>query len=236
MNQFPHIDPIPTFYRGITYRSRTEARWAVFFHTLNIEYHYELEGTPLGSSNLWYLPDFWLPELGIWIEIKPKDPLPIEIRKARLLSDSCGLPVFIPVQPIGYIPPWPLENEDTSRYDYGDGPPRHLAFLGEGIEDDNYLWTRCPSCHRIGLTYQGRCHRLCRCESGAGKEGRSETRCDSLLVAYSNAIMERFDRCETIQRPRRHSGQEKLDAKLEQPEETPRSYPSISSLAQTRIG
>jgi len=199
MKQFPHIEPIPTFYRGILYRSRTEARWAVFFRTLRIEYHYEIEGTALGIGKLKYLPDFWLPEQGIWIEVKPKDPLPIEIRKARLLSNSSGIPVFIPTQPIGYIPPWPPEDDNPLNYDYGDGPPNHLAFMGNSVEDDGYFWTRCPSCNRIGIAYQGRCWRLCRCEAGSGKEGRSESRCDSILVAYSNAILERFDNKNTDQ-------------------------------------
>lgn len=30
------LDPIDTVYRGDRFRSRAEARWAVFFHELNI--------------------------------------------------------------------------------------------------------------------------------------------------------------------------------------------------------
>ena len=59
---------IETKYQGYRFRSRTEARWAVFFDTLNIEWEYELEGYDLDGT--WYLPDFWLPELGIYAEIK----------------------------------------------------------------------------------------------------------------------------------------------------------------------
>ena len=68
------IKPIETYYNGYKFRSRLEARWAVFFDALKISYQYELEGFDLGI--FWYLPDFYLTEWGIWIEIKPV--LPIE--------------------------------------------------------------------------------------------------------------------------------------------------------------
>ena len=48
-----------TTYNGITYRSRLEARWAVFFDKLGIKYNYEPEGYKL-DNGLNYLPDFYL--------------------------------------------------------------------------------------------------------------------------------------------------------------------------------
>lgn len=67
--------PIPTFYNGYYFRSRLEARWAVFFDTANIEYQYEVEGyqTEYGEK---YLPDFFLPKTQTWVEVKG-DPLAI---------------------------------------------------------------------------------------------------------------------------------------------------------------
>jgi hypothetical protein len=47
------IKSIETVYRGIEYRSRIEARWAVAFDTLDVEYHYEPESYELGLKNLW---------------------------------------------------------------------------------------------------------------------------------------------------------------------------------------
>ena len=41
------IKAIPTKYNGYTFRSRQEARWAVFFDHLGIEYEYEKEGFDL---------------------------------------------------------------------------------------------------------------------------------------------------------------------------------------------
>jgi hypothetical protein len=63
---------IETVYNGYRFRSRLEARWAVFFDTLGIKYEYEKEGFDL--NGVWYLPDFWWPEMNIWVEIKPTMP------------------------------------------------------------------------------------------------------------------------------------------------------------------
>lgn len=63
------IRPIETVYRGFRFRSRLEARWAVFLDHLEIPFEYEPEGfhTPLGP----YLPDFYLPNQFTYLEIKP---------------------------------------------------------------------------------------------------------------------------------------------------------------------
>lgn len=51
------IKPIETVYNGYKFRSRLEARWAVFFDSLGIKYEYEPEGYRLPSGDK-YLPDF----------------------------------------------------------------------------------------------------------------------------------------------------------------------------------
>lgn len=61
---------ISTRYKGYNFRSRLEARWAVFFDHLGIRWDYEPEGFELGNG-LRYLPDFWLPDWKVWVEIKP---------------------------------------------------------------------------------------------------------------------------------------------------------------------
>jgi hypothetical protein len=64
------IKAIETVHKGFRFRSRLEARWAVFFDNVGIRYDYEPEGFELGDG-LRYLPDFFLPELDLWVEIKP---------------------------------------------------------------------------------------------------------------------------------------------------------------------
>jgi len=51
------IRPIETYYDGHWYRSRLEARWAVVFNYLGVDFEYEPEGFDLGNG-LKYLPDF----------------------------------------------------------------------------------------------------------------------------------------------------------------------------------
>lgn len=51
------IKAIETFYNGYRFRSRLEARWAVFFDALGVKYEYEPEGFQLPSGD-YYLPDF----------------------------------------------------------------------------------------------------------------------------------------------------------------------------------
>lgn len=53
------MKPIETYYNGRYFRSRLEARWAVFFDACGVKYEYEPEGYDLGDG-LWYLPDFLL--------------------------------------------------------------------------------------------------------------------------------------------------------------------------------
>lgn len=64
------IKPIETKYNGYRFRSRLEARWAVFFDAAGIEYQYEPEGFVL-NGDIPYLPDFYLPEFNAYVEIKP---------------------------------------------------------------------------------------------------------------------------------------------------------------------
>lgn len=76
---------IETIYHGYRTRSRVEARWMIFFDTLGIEYRYEMEGYQL-SNGVFYLPDFWLPDYGTWVEIKGKEPSEEEKEKCRRLA------------------------------------------------------------------------------------------------------------------------------------------------------
>ena len=62
------IKPIETIYNGYKFRSRLEARWAVFFDAMGIKYEYEPEGIEVNDCK--YLPDFYFPELELFGEVK----------------------------------------------------------------------------------------------------------------------------------------------------------------------
>lgn len=67
-----NIKPIETKYKGYRFRSRLEARWAVFFDALGLSWEYEIEGLDLNGT--WYLPDFYINDWKCYIEIKPLIP------------------------------------------------------------------------------------------------------------------------------------------------------------------
>ena len=86
---------INTLYKGNYFRSRTEARWAVFFDAIGVRWEYEKEGYDLGGGVL-YLPDFWFPDHKFFGEVKPDGELTkIEVEKAKRLCEQSMLPVFI---------------------------------------------------------------------------------------------------------------------------------------------
>lgn len=64
------ITPKETRYNGYLFRSRLEARWAIYLDALGIEYSYEPETFDLGDG-VYYLPDFYLPLFDSFMEIKP---------------------------------------------------------------------------------------------------------------------------------------------------------------------
>lgn len=61
---------IETEYKGVLFRSRLEARWAIFFDACKIDWVYEPECFIL-SNNQKYTPDFYIPKYGLYVEIKP---------------------------------------------------------------------------------------------------------------------------------------------------------------------
>ncbi len=87
------IKAIETRYKGYRFRSRLEARWAVFFDALGYEWQYEVEGyqkdvgNDEGERTICYLPDFYLPKSETWVEVKGGDE--------ALAKDSEGLEEFL---------------------------------------------------------------------------------------------------------------------------------------------
>lgn len=68
------IKAIETRYKGYRFRSRLEARWAVFFDALDISWTYEPQG--FEKDGVRYLPDFQIQlgrdpfKVSYWVEVK----------------------------------------------------------------------------------------------------------------------------------------------------------------------
>lgn len=109
---------IETEYNGVRFRSRLEARWAVFFDALGIKWEFEPEGyefTPAWTTTrVKYVPDFWLPQFQCYFEVKPGPANAIEIRKAELLAAGSGWDVYIS-QSSGFPTIWDPDHQHILR-------------------------------------------------------------------------------------------------------------------------
>lgn len=125
----PTLIPIQTVYKNYRFRSRTEARWAVALDAMEITWLYEDQGFDL--DGLRYLPDFWLPQVRMFAEVKPHWPDGTELEKIYRLSEASGFPLLI----LDGLPEmtsyWTLR-----RFDPGDGGAKIDEWvdvvLGEG--------------------------------------------------------------------------------------------------------
>ena len=106
------IKAIETEYKGYRFRSRLEARWAVFFDEAGIKWEYEPEGFELPSGKR-YLPDFKIHNVydtrsdttydSLWVEVKgcmTQDDMErieefVNFKEAKYECDGGGY--FIPV-------------------------------------------------------------------------------------------------------------------------------------------
>lgn len=84
----PKVVPATAF--GRRFRSTTEARWATCLTAMGVPWEYEAETYDLGPLG-WYLPDFWLPTLDMFLEVKPsRDATADEVAKVQALADRPG--------------------------------------------------------------------------------------------------------------------------------------------------
>ena len=61
---------IPTQYKGIEFKSRFEANVAFMLQSLSLKWLYEPKSFLLPESGLHYMPDFYLPQIGLWVEVR----------------------------------------------------------------------------------------------------------------------------------------------------------------------
>jgi hypothetical protein len=190
----PTIKAIETAYNGYLFRSRLEARWAVFFDAADIGYAYEPEGFDL--DGLHYLPDFWLPDLQAWVEIKPgsyrrgwyrwdeeghkyvapkdapakaldvPDGFYEDLTKLHRLVDATGCPGFMLFDDIE-----PLgfrgEHEIVGSNKIWWPANRNPWNRESGHDDGCCEWAQCPLCGKIGFAQHGQ-HQSCNCRCNNG--------------------------------------------------------------------
>jgi hypothetical protein len=114
------MKPIETRYKGYRFRSRLEARWAVFFDAVGEGWEYEKEGYETEAG--WYLPDFYLPRLKVFIEIKGAAPSDDELAKVVALrgGHGCSIVIFqgLPGQHWGALYTWDIGESSGGASDW----------------------------------------------------------------------------------------------------------------------
>lgn len=145
------IAAIETQYKGYRFRSRLEARWAVFFDALGIRWEYELEGFDLPDAGR-YLPDFYLPGSGVFFEVKGEKPTDEETLKAYVLARETGKPVVIACGMLDYDrdlwrdAEWFIPGCDFSVY-FGHHRPTDAFSLAQ------YFYDLATGRHECGMQY-----------------------------------------------------------------------------------
>ena len=148
-------------YNNYTFRSRTEAKWAKLLDELSVEYVYEPDTYVLDLMNcnkkrrkVRYLPDFYLPQQELYLEIKNngnKKPTSDESLKAYLLSLNTNKNVIIAFGDVNY-------NANVS---YGN----YFCYQPTGKFDMHYRITKCTTCDRIDFTKFGNVYDIkCDCK------------------------------------------------------------------------
>lgn len=79
-------------YEGYRLRSYTEFMWVKAMEAAGIFYLYEPDLVRVDEG--YYLPDFWLPNVGIYLEVKGKPPSIEEIQKADAVMARTGREVI----------------------------------------------------------------------------------------------------------------------------------------------
>jgi hypothetical protein len=165
------IAPIPTRWNGVLYRSRTEARWAVFFDALGVEATYEPETFNLGGS--WYLPDFFILQWNLYVEVKPREATEFERSRCERLAALTGRPVFMALG--------------------SPGERSGSLFLSTGPLKGNFSFEQCKRCLMLAISCEDKAAIVLSAPSGHSRCGGGiEPGGSAVYFAASTAANERF--------------------------------------------
>ncbi len=155
LHAYPHSDnsvtlqALETRAYGHRFRSRLEARYAVFLTELGVRWQYEPEGFALKAGP--YLPDFFLPDVngGTWLEIKPHgagsfwDERLVEFAQ-RVESSNQSFFIAYGIPSRQFLEGW-------------------VEYEAEGILDaivDPHMWCICRCGKTPGIQFDGRSDRI----------------------------------------------------------------------------
>ncbi len=157
------IKAIPTEYKGYRFRSRLEARWAVFFDACGVEWEYEPEGYDLGEGT-YYLPDFLLHG----VDGRAEGDLYVEVKGQMTDEDARKIKRFAKTG----INPYKLEKSETAILVVGKIPEGETAAdISDYISSTAYSADPDHPCEFNFETIDGDCFAA---HPGINKNGRFE--------------------------------------------------------------
>lgn len=138
-----------TLYREVLYRSRIEARWAVFYDTLGIQHKYEPFWAEVDSrrGSVNYKPDFEIfvsdDNHTYYVEIKDSVPSHKAIYKACGWARDFGdVVIFFELKPPK------LSSESGWLFEWAE-------ISDQVYKHENMWWCECPKCGYLGLQEYG---------------------------------------------------------------------------------
>ncbi|MEL7641527.1 MAG: hypothetical protein AAGU21_17980 [Solidesulfovibrio sp.] len=139
-NENYDMPSVKTRYGDYLFRSKLEAKWAVFMDLLCVSYKYEPEKAVVGVNffECTYIPDFFLDEIELYLEIKPRLPVDKELRKAAAWANVMGNVVFF--------------------HELAPNNGRKMSYSSEGspiYSRDDWWWSECPRCLKIDIAFKG---------------------------------------------------------------------------------
>ena len=136
------IKPIETEYNGYRFRSRLEARWAVFFDTAGIPYEYEPEGFVLSDGTM-YLPDFYLKDQDTFFECKGVMSS-VDKHKIEMLAKDTGKEIVIGYSDLAFSVAWWMA--DPTEEEIRNGSDAKAGIL----ENNKDCWLcKCRKCGKL---------------------------------------------------------------------------------------
>jgi len=144
MSEYTDLQPKETYFNGTWFDSKMEAQWAVFFTCAEIRYVYQpgYFSKTVGGK---YKPDFFLPELDLYVEVKRNTPEGI-----KEIRDRCENAIYwggdikqiliLSNVPIGHSPDggiwhFPIIYWKADGIEWG-----WWYFYDDGYEDANDKW------------------------------------------------------------------------------------------------
>lgn len=238
----------PTEYAGRLFRSRTEARWAVFLDALGLAWEYESRGFDLvvSGKKRSYLPDFYLPTVwgqsgqGVWLEIKGAQPTSAERALAQSLAKQTRQDCYIasggvpsPSQFTGsrvILSPGRIE---------GFHPRARRGVPESGKPTSAECWTECE-CGALGIQRNGLAGRMLCDTSSCGpktlsvtsRKRRATGRLQSAMIAATSSRFEHGEQGAMIRRAPLTSGAPDAESRIERAELLLRE--ALELLAQAR--